>query len=98
MNCELYRERACGATNSYGLLCPGKVGEALYELFRSMIGEADGELAVIVFAIHMDDGTEAVSRVAHALTDKGIAAAFGSSQRRDLRASALGTFLGCDRL
>ena len=55
---------------------PRKIGVAFDELFRAVIGETHGELAVVVFAIHVDDGAHAVGWMVHALADERIAAAF----------------------
>ncbi len=55
------------------MLSPGKIGETLQELFRSVAGKADGELAFFVFSIDVNDGARAVSRVANALPIRGLA-------------------------
>ena len=55
---------------------PRKIGVAFHELFRAVIGETHGELAVVVIAIHMDDGAHAVGWMLHPLADERIAAAF----------------------
>src|SRR5579862_3723324 len=49
-----------------------EVGVALNQLFRAEILEADGEAAILAFAIHFDDGAEAVFRVADARADERI--------------------------
>src|SRR2546427_4170818 len=74
------------------LLRPGKIGVALHELFRAVIGETHGEPAVIVLAIHLDDRAHSISWMADALADERIAAVlrpcrrrnFGSNPRRAL--------------
>src|SRR5438445_11638210 len=77
---------------AHALLRPGKIGVALHELFRAVIGETHGEPAVIVLAIHVDDRAHSISWMADALAGERISAAlrprrrrnFGSNPRRAL--------------
>ena len=48
-----------------------------------MVGETHGELAVIVIAVHVDDGAEAVGWMADALADEGIGVALYAAARAE---------------
>ena len=70
------------------LLRPRKIGVALDQLFRTVIGETHGELAVVVLTIHVDDGANSIGWMAHALPDERVAAALASRRRGNFRSRA----------
>ena len=52
-----------------------EVGETLHKFLGAVVGEADGQAAFLVFAIHGDDGAHAVGLVAHADADQRMGSA-----------------------
>src|SRR5689334_590081 len=91
---KLYPEPQYGATvirNVRGflrwgsLLCPGEIGVAFNEFFRAVAGETYGELAILVFAVHMDNRDDSVGWMTHPLADERIAAALGPRRSGNFR-------------
>ena len=69
-------------------LGPGKIGKALDQFLGAVTGEADGQLALFVFAVDADDGADAVGGMAHALADQRIGIAAAERARRNRRERA----------
>src|SRR5467141_5352252 len=64
------------------LLSPAEVRVSLHELLGSVIGETDGKLPVLAIALDANNGSRAVSGVAHALADERIRGASRAPQAR----------------
>ena len=69
-------DRSVAATSHSAFAARGlgelEIGVAFDEFFGAVIGEADGEAAVLAFAFDADDGAQAVAGVADAFADERI--------------------------
>ncbi len=67
------------------LLSPRQLSVALHQLLRAVIRKTHGEPAVIVVAIHVDDGADPIGWMVNTLSDEGITVAFDARPRRGFR-------------
>jgi hypothetical protein len=60
------------STRSYLRSSPAEIRVSLHELLGAVVGETDGELAVLAITLDTDNGSRAVGGVAHPLADERI--------------------------